>query len=229
MSVLNSTTPVIKTKATVLPATRALLAAGLLAGPVYVGVGLVHALNRPGFDLTRHALSLLSNGPLGWIHITTLVASGLLTLAGAVGLRRALRGTRGGTWGALLLAVYGLSLVAAGFFVADPAQGFPPGTPAEANAVSWHGLLHFISGGAGFLALIAAAFVFARRFAAAGERLWAGFSALTGLFFFAAFFGIASGSGSRALNVVFGLAVVLAWAWLSALHARVRAALSATR
>jgi hypothetical protein len=27
-------------------------------------------------------------------------------------------------------------------FLADPADGFPPGTPAGAGRASWHGLLH---------------------------------------------------------------------------------------
>jgi hypothetical protein len=205
--------------------TRALLAAGAAAGPVYVGVGLVHALNRPGFDLSRHSLSLLSNGSLGWIHILTLVVSGVLTVAGAAGMRRALRGSRGGRWAPLLVGVYGLGLIAAGLFTADPAMGFPPGTPATGNAISSHGLLHFVSGALGFLALIAASFVLARRFAGLGQRGWAVYSVATGIIFFAAFFGIASGSGTPAINLGFGAAVVLAWLWLSLVALRLRSAI----
>jgi len=48
----------------------------------------------------------------------------------AAGVRRALAGGRGATWGAGLLAAYGLGLVGAGIFVADPMNGFPAGTPA---------------------------------------------------------------------------------------------------
>ena len=48
--------------------TRALLCCGVLAGPIYIVVGLVQALTREGFDLTRHDLSLLANGRLGWIQ-----------------------------------------------------------------------------------------------------------------------------------------------------------------
>lgn len=36
-----------------------LLAAGILAGPVYVITSSVEVIMRPGFDLTRHSLSLL--------------------------------------------------------------------------------------------------------------------------------------------------------------------------
>src|SRR5829696_5839301 len=100
-------------------ATRALLACGVAAGPLYVVVGAIEAFAREGFDPTRHDLSLLANGKWGWIHVALLVTSGLLTVLGAVGMRRALGG-RGGTWGPLLLGVYGVGLIGAGLFVADP-------------------------------------------------------------------------------------------------------------
>ncbi len=135
-------------------------------------------------------------------------------------MRRVLRPDRGGTRGPLLIGIYGLGLIGAGIFVADPAFGFPPGTPANAQTISWHGLLHFISGGTGFLALIAACFVFARRFAALGERGWAAYSVATGVIFFAAFIGIASGPGQPLIVIGFWIGVILAWAWLSALSAR---------
>jgi Protein of unknown function (DUF998) len=206
--------------------TKALLACGLIAGPLYIVVGLIQILIRPGYDITRHDLSLMSNGDLGWIQITNFLLSGLLTIAGAVGMRRVMRGSRGGTWGPLLVGVYGLGLIGAGLFVADPAFGFPPGTPAGApNTISWHGLMHFVSGGVGFLALIAACFVFARRFVAHREPGWATYSVITGVLFFAAFIGIATGSqqGGSILTVVtlaFTVAVVLGWAWVSAMAAR---------
>jgi hypothetical protein len=206
--------------------TRGLITCGIAAGPVYLIAGLVQAFSRAGFDLTRHSLSLLSNGDLGWIHITNLAITGLLTIAGALGLRRALAPGRSSTWGALLLGVYGLSLIGAGFFVADPAFGFPPGTPNDANVVTWHGVMHFVSGGFGFLALIAACFVFARGFARAQQRGWAAFSMLTGIVFFAAFVGIASGSGNPWTILGFWIGVVLTWVWLSLLSAQIRAGLT---
>ncbi len=55
-------------------------------------------------------------------------------------------------------------------------------------------MLHFMVGGVGFLCLIAACFVLARRFARAGQRGLAWFSRVTGVVFLAAFAGIASGS-----------------------------------
>ena len=202
--------------------TRVLLLCGVVAGPLYVIVGAIEMLTRPGFDPTRHDLSLMSNGDWGWIHISLLILTGLLTIAGAVGMRRVLRGGRGGTWGPILLGIYGLGLIGAGFFTADPALGFPPGTPANAHAVSWHGLLHFICGGIGFLGLIAACFVFARRFAAQRQRGWVAYSVATGVIYLAAFAGIAVGSNSvgvimTIVILAFSVAVVLGWAWVSAI------------
>ena len=204
---------------TSIKATKALLICGLIAGPLYIVVGLVQAFTRPGFNIIRHDLSLLANGDLGWIQITNLVLSGLLVGAFAVGVRRAMRSGRGRTWGPLLLGIYGLGLIGAGFFIADPAFGFPPGTPADAHFISWHGLLHFISGGLGFLALIAACFVFARRFATLGQRGRATYSVATGIIFFAAFVGIASGSGQSWSVIGFWIGVICAWAWISAMAA----------
>jgi hypothetical protein len=204
--------------------TRALLLAGAVAGPLYLVVGLIEAFTRPGFDIRRHDLSLLANGDLGWIHMADLVVSGLLVVAAAVGFRRSLAAGPGRTWGPLLVGVYGIGVAAAGFFTADPALGFPPGTPADAHAVSWHGLMHLVSGGIGFLALIAGCLVFARRFAAGGERAWAAYSAATGVVFLLSFVGIAAGSGNGWTILGFWIGVVLAWAWITAMSLRLMGA-----
>jgi hypothetical membrane protein len=105
--------------------TRGLLVCGVASGPLFVGVSLIQALTRPGFDLTRHPISLLSLGDLGWIQIANFVLSGLLAIAYAVGMRRVLHQGRGGTWGPLLIGAYGAGLIAAGIFPPDPGFGFP--------------------------------------------------------------------------------------------------------
>jgi hypothetical membrane protein len=201
--------------------TRALLTCGVIAGPLYIVVGLLQMLIRPGFDIRRHAFSLLSNGDLGWIQIANFLIAGLLTIAGAVGMWQVLRGSRGGTWGPLLVGLYGLGLIGAGIFRADPALGFPPGTPEDATAISGHGMLHLLSGGIGFLCFVAACFVFARRFAALQQPRWAAYSIATGVIFFAAFVGIASGSKGP-VSVAFAVAVVIAWVWISLMAARLK-------
>jgi hypothetical protein len=200
---------------------RLLLACGAAAGPVYVLVGLIQVLMREGFDVRRHALSLLSNGDFGWIQTTNFLVSGALVLTGALGIRRALAPGRAGTWGPILLALYGVGLIGAGVYPADPGRGFPPGTPETATAISTAGLLHFVFGGIGFYALIAACFVFARRFASRGERGWAIYSVSSGVGFFVTFAAIASGATSPAALLAFYAAVVWIWGWHSALSRRV--------
>ena len=189
--------------------TRSLLGYGVIAGPLYVVVSLAQALTRDGFDPGRHAWSLLANGDWGWIQIANFIVTGLMTVAFAVGLRRCLPST----WAPRLISVYGVSLVAAGIFRADPALGFPLGTPADARDVSWHGALHLACGAVGFLCLVIGCFVLARRLTPG----WATFTRVTGIVFLAAFVGIASGAGSVATTVAFVLAVVLVCTWMSAL------------
>jgi hypothetical protein len=129
MTTMAGTVPVTAACAPATRVTRALLGYGVIAGPVYLIVGLIEAFTRSGFDITRDDLSLLSNGSLGWIHITLLVITGLMTVAGAIGMRRALAGGAGGTWGPRLVGAYGAGLIAAGTLVADPMDGFPRGHP----------------------------------------------------------------------------------------------------
>ncbi|MFF9363863.1 DUF998 domain-containing protein [Streptomyces griseoluteus] len=149
--------------------TRALLACGAVAGPLFLGVGVVEGLTRTGFDFSRNAISQLSLGSLGWIQIATFVVTGVLVTAGAVGLRRAI----GPTWAPRLVGVFGASFLLAGVFTADPGAGFPGGTPDGPARLSGHGTVHMLSGTVGYLALCAAFFVLARHFATQGRPGWA--------------------------------------------------------
>jgi len=197
--------------------TGSLLGFGVIAGPVYVATALVQAIFRPGFDLTRDDVSLLSNESLGWIQIGNFLFTGAMVIACALGIHRALKDGVAATWAPRLLALYGLGLVAAGIFVADPMNGFPPGTPAGRPAsISTHGMLHIAAAGLAILCLIAACFVFARRFAELGHRRWAIASWATGVLFFLGFGGVASGSSSPVVVLGFWLALLVAWGWLAA-------------
>src|SRR2546428_7850747 len=214
--------------------TDKLLTAGIVAGPIYVAIGALEMLLRPGFDPRRYALSVIANGDWGWVHVVMMATTGLLAIAGAIGMRRAIRGQRAGTWGPLLIGLYGLGVTCAAFFTADPTLGFPPGTPADAQTVSWHGNLHMLFGSTGFLGLIVASLVFGRRFASLGQRGLATFSILTGLYFFAAILtGILAGSAQDDLNILaltvfaFTGAVVLGWTWISTVSAMLKRSLKA--
>jgi hypothetical protein len=200
--------------------TRGLLASGAIAGPLYLAVGAAQVLTREGFDVRRHALSLLSNGDLGWIQVANFIVAGALVLAGAVGVRRRLHPGRGGTWGPILLALWGLGLIGSGLFVADPAPDFPPAAVVAEGAMSRNGMLHFVFGGVAFYALIGACLVFARRFHGLGERGWAVYSAVSGVGFLIVFGGIASGSTAPSLMLAFYAAVAWIWIWHAAVSAR---------
>jgi hypothetical protein len=191
---------------------RLLVPLGIAAGPLYILVGLLQVATRDGFDVRRHAISHLANGEYGWIQVANFLVCGALVVAGALGCRQLLRGQRGGTWGPLLLATYGLGLIGAGLFRADPAPGFPPGVEVPAELTT-SGLLHFAFGGVGFYALIAACFVLARHFAVTDRKGLARFSVLTGAGFFLSFAAVASGSTSPVVMIAFYVAVAWVWAW----------------
>ena len=196
--------------------TKSLLGYGVIAGPIYVSVSLAEAFTREGFDVSRHAWSLLANGQHGWIQIANLIGCGLMLIAFAVGLRRALTPGAGANWAPRLVAVYGLSLVTAGVFRADPALGFPVGTPQGPTAVSWHGMVHFLAGAIGFTALAVACFVLAHRYVTERRDGWAWFSRFTGVLFLAGFAMLAAGGGSQVPTVAFIIAVVLVSVWNTA-------------
>ena len=143
-----------------------------------------------------------------------------MTIAAAVGARRALGPGRLSAWASRLLGAYGAGLVAAGIFRADPSDGFPPGTPPGLGEVSWHGLVHFTVAGIGFACLVAACFVFGAWFARTGLTSWAWFSRITGVVFAGSFVALSSGSGGATPILVFTAAVVLVWAWLSAMSVK---------
>ena len=158
-------------------AIRRLLAAGVIAGPIFVVTGAVQAATRDGFELSHQPLSLLSLGDLGWIQITNFVLAGLLSLAFAVGVGRTLVSGPASRWAARLLAVFGVGLIIGGVFVPDPALGYPPGTPDEIpSSLSLHGMLHAVAPPLAFIALVATCFVVARRLSAEQHRAAAGWT-----------------------------------------------------
>lgn len=78
--------------------TGALLLSGVAAGIVFIGVTAVEIFARPGFDISRHAVSVLSLGERGWVMTAAFIVSGILTLLCALGMRQALAGAAGETW-----------------------------------------------------------------------------------------------------------------------------------
>jgi hypothetical protein len=155
--------------------TRALLACGVVAGPMYVTVAMAQALTRDGFDLREHRFSWLTAGDLGWIHQSNMMLVGVLSVLFAVGVRQVLRTGRGAVWGPRLLVLFGVAYIIGGVLTADPVAGFPPGTIPEMVHTTWSGAVQNASRGASTLFLIAANIAIAMWFAAEGRRGWAWF------------------------------------------------------
>jgi len=190
---------------------RRLLLGGAFAAPLFIVAVLTQAATRPGYDLTRHPASVLANGDLGWVQITTFLLSGALMLGAAVGLRR----VEGGRWSPILFAVVGVGLIGAGVFRLDPLDGFPPGTPAGVpTSMSWHSVLHNVFATPAFLAMIVGCFVLARRFGAAGQRRWAVAGRVGGVLFIVGLVWAFAGGAAGALTLFLGVSA--AWLWLSA-------------
>ena len=195
-----------------------LLAAGVVAGPLFLGLGLLQAFTVDGFDLRRHPLSLLSVGEHGWIQIANFVVSGALVVACAVGLRRALHPGRSGTWDPWLVGVYGVGLIVAGVFTADPSVGFPAGAPeGSPPELSVHAILHGVGAALAFNGMAIACLVFARRFAALRSWAWVAASVATALSAVA----VASWPGDG-ISIRLVVATAILFAYLSALVHRVR-------
>jgi len=141
--------------------TRLLLRCGVWAGPFYLTVGLAQTILRDGFVFARHPLSVLTNGPGGWIQTVNFVLTGFMVLGASVGFGRMLgRKARAMRW---FLGGFGVSMIVASIFPADPVDGFPPGTPlGPPTSISTTGLVHFIAGVLGF-AFLAISYFFAAR------------------------------------------------------------------
>ena len=202
--------------------TIALLACGVIGGPLFVATFLVEGASRAYYDPWRHPVSSLALGDSGWTQTATFIVAGLLTLTFAAGLWRALRSGKGSTLGPLLVGVWAVGLLGAGAFETDPVSGYPPGTPDRLSGNSWHGALHDLFSLLGFVALAAACFVFGRRFAGRGKRAWALYSAVSGVVFALAF--VLSSAGFAQVEGLVNLAgllqrvaVAVGFGWLTLL------------
>ncbi|MER5706878.1 DUF998 domain-containing protein [Streptomyces sp. NPDC053253] len=222
MATVQTAAPSTSPAATTSPSTtRSLLTVAVVAQPLWAVVALTQAATRDGYDITRHPLSALSNGSLGWIQITNFVLAGVLTIIGAGGLRRALRGTPGGTWAPRLVRISGVGMIAAGVFVLDPADGFPVGTPdGMPAAMSWQSYAHLAAGSVTFTALIAACYVLGRHFGRAGMRKHAVGSRVAGTALL-----LGNGwamSGGTAGTLTLAIGVITAMVWIASVAARYR-------
>lgn len=201
--------------------TELLLACGVLAGGLFVGLTLIQAGLRPGFFLTRQPVGLLMLGDLGWIQRVNFLLAGTLVTACSSGMRRLLHSGPAGTLGPLVTAIYGASLIGAGLFCPDPQLGFPAGAPVGPEFPgSWHAQVHTGLQLAGTLAVAAAAVGFARRFAGQGFLGWMAYCYGTAMGIpFLLVMGIALNTGGRGGLPLFGAGAAAA-AWVALIAKR---------
>lgn len=202
--------------------TQLALACGAVGAPLFVCVFLVEGARRDGYDPMREPVSSLALGPRGWVQRANFVGTGLLMLTFAAGLRRASRDARAGSrWGPRLVALYAIGLVGAGVFVTDPVA-YGRSDPTVPSPPGIEGALHGVFSIQVFAALSAAAWTYARWFAARGRTRWAAASAVTGgavpagILVFGRALGRDDALGRRA-GLIQRLTIILGWGWLVAL------------
>ncbi|GCE00092.1 DUF998 domain-containing protein [Embleya hyalina] len=201
--------------------TRPLLACVAVAGPLWVAVSVAQAATRDGFEPTRHALSQLATGTLGWLQIANFVIAGVLATAGAAGLGRVMRGTPGGVAVPRLIRVIGVGMVAAGLLTMDPADGFPVGTPKGVpESMSWHAYGHMAAGSVTFVSLIAAGYLLGRHFSRLGNRRLAVVCRVAATVKLVGDAWSMSGGGAGALTIAIGTSVMFALLAYVALYYR---------
>lgn len=192
--------------------TTNLLVCGIAAGLLFLIVSYGQALLRPGFDLSRHALSALALGDLGWLQVANFAITGLLAIAFAFGLWQALHGGKAGTAGPILVGIYGVAMIGGGIFNPDPSLGWPQGAPAGIPDPSAESITHIVFGFMAFMSIIIAGFVFMRKFLHEKKLGWAIYSGVSGGF---AFILTALPWSAESESVRFAIAAVIISGWIS--------------
>ena len=139
-------------------------------------------------------------------------------IVASIGIRRTVPSRSYARWIAALVGLFGLGMIGAGIFSADPAYGFPPGTPpGKAITTTVHGDLHLVFGSLGFIGLIAATFVTASCLQRNGDPRRARLSIAAGIIFLLSdLSGVVLASHHEvAYNLTLTAGIVIGFAWLS--------------
>ncbi|MDT0269119.1 DUF998 domain-containing protein [Streptomyces sp. DSM 44915] len=192
-----------------------LLWLGALGCWLFIATFLLDGWTRPGYRPVRQPVSALALGPRGWLQGANFIVCGLAITAGAV----ALAGALDSPLLALLVGVFGASVVASGVFPMDPMRGYPPGTPEGSPAeFSTRHTLHDWAGVAVFGLLPVAAAVAAFVLPDAGWQWYSGLTAGAAFVGFLAF-GTAWERDSPRAGLVQRVTIAVGWLWLGAVFA----------
>ncbi|MGW0504995.1 DUF998 domain-containing protein [Micromonospora sp. NPDC003241] len=191
---------------------RASLAAGMVGTTLFVVTFVLDGLTRPGYRPVRHAVSALALGRRGWLQTTNFVVCGLLVAAAAPGLWAS-----AGGWPSVVVAVFGLALVASGVFPMDPMRGYPPGTPEDTPETLSHSHhLHDYAGAVVFGSLPVAALAAALTLDSVGWALFSGATAGV-LVMLTLWFGAAWERDSPRTGLIQRANILVGWLWLAGL------------
>jgi hypothetical membrane protein len=111
------------------------------------------------YSLTADYISELVLGRYGYLQTATFFATGLGTLALAVGIRMATKGSWGSRVGSAFLGLYGLGAILAGIFPTDEV-----GPAGDVASPTIGGAVHILGALASFMFGIAGVFVLSRTF-----------------------------------------------------------------
>ncbi|MFD2792744.1 DUF998 domain-containing protein [Promicromonospora vindobonensis] len=192
-----------------------LLWSGAVGSWLFIVTFLLDGWTRPGYRPVRDPVSALALGSRGWLQGANFILCGLAITAGAV----ALAGAVDSVLLALVVAVFGLALVASGVFPMDAMRGYPPGTPDEtpteySRRHTWHDRAGMVVFGAIPVAAIIATSVLP-------EIGWKWYSGLTAAAAGAGFlvFGQAWEDDHPRAGLVQRATIVVGWTWLGLLFA----------
>jgi hypothetical membrane protein len=199
--------------------TKALLACGAIAPPLFIIVFLIEGVVRPGYNSLRHPISSLSIGEQGWMQITNFIFTGMLLLAFAFGLRRLFQLPGKKFHGPLLIGLVAIGLIGAGIFSTDPLFGYPEDKPLALAQYSVHGHLHDFFSLFVFICLPLACFSFRKKLLADDKYGWANYSVFTAIKMLVTF--VLAGIGFKQLagfediaGVLQRLSICIGWIWM---------------
>ena len=190
-----------------------LLWSGAVGSWLFIVTFLLDGWTRAGYGPVRQPVSALALGSRGWLQTANFIVCGLAITAGAA----ALAGALDSVLLALVVAVFGLALVASGVFPMDAMRGYPPGTPDETpTEFSERHQWHDRAGVVVFAALPVAAIIAAVVLPGAG---WTWYSGLTAAAAGAGLmaFGQAWEEDRPRAGLVQRATIIVGWTWLGLL------------